>query len=95
MESCFGVGRRRSALYGLACGSYDCMAKAKGRLSMGWSVLAGERRIGQHGWMHGFVVLWRGVIVDGGLVGWPRWGFVSIFAAVGDEHIHSVVVGTL
>ena len=95
VESCGGFVWRRSALHGLACGCYDRMAKAEGRSLMGWGVSAGKRRSGQHGWMHGFVVSWREVIVDGGQVGWPRWGFVLISAAIGDEHICSVVVGTL
>ena len=56
---------------------------------------AGERRSGLHGWTHAFVVLWREVIVDSGRVGWPRLGFVSISAAIGDERFSSVVVGTL
>ena len=48
-------------------------------LCVGWCVVARLHR-GQHGWVHVVLVLRRGVNVNGGRVGWPRWGFDLIFA---------------
>ena len=62
---------------------------------MGWDMSVGKQRSGLHGWTHSFVVSWQEMIVDGGRVGWPHLGFVSISAAIGDERICSVIVGTL